>query len=287
MRHSMNVSFLNLSTDETPAFLHEAQISCVVTGSDDWRWVGYCIVEAYFDTVDKGKETVLAYHDDSLNSCEQPDPFTYGVTNINDSSSNPRQYFLTAFRCRLIQVKREWQRVLDKLDQGIRRYEQVGFPFSWRSSSHQNKSGQFVLAIAGVAFTWSLVLRSLGLSDVKQTGTHGLPSLKQNAPMEKAEAQDISTQESYKWVINVRMLSEKISQSLSETVDACDKFRQTHATYFQDLSVKDGCRDRSLYAIQTTIFELEYLKGRLKSISMRCDGFQQHVSLVQYCIMNV
>jgi hypothetical protein len=126
LRHSQDVSFLTLGTDETPGFLHEAQISCAVAGSDDWRWVAYCFVEAYFDPVDEGRETALEYHDDSLHEMGmQPDPFTYGVTKMDDSSPNPREYFLTAFRYRLTQVKREWQRVVDKLDQSVRRHEQV------------------------------------------------------------------------------------------------------------------------------------------------------------------
>jgi hypothetical protein len=125
-RHSQDVSFLTLGTDETPGFLHEAQISSAVAGSDDWRWVAYCFIEAYFDQVDKGKETALEHHNDSLHEMGmQPDPFTYGVTKMDDSSSNPREYFLTAFRYRLNQVKREWQQVVDKLDQSIRRHEQV------------------------------------------------------------------------------------------------------------------------------------------------------------------
>jgi hypothetical protein len=126
LRHSQDVSFLTLGTDETPGFLHEAQISCVVAGSDDWRWVAYCFVEAYFDVVDKGKETALEYHDDSLHEMGMnSDPFTYGATLMDDSSQNPREYFLTAFRHRLTQVKREWQQVVGKLDQSIRRHEQV------------------------------------------------------------------------------------------------------------------------------------------------------------------
>jgi hypothetical protein len=130
LRHSQDVSFLTLGTDETPGFLHEAQISCVVAGSDDWRWVAYCFVEAYFDLVDDGKETALEYHGDSLLEMGmKSDPFTYGATNMEDSSQNPREYFLMAFRHRLTQVKREWQRVVDQLDQSIRRHEQVRSPF--------------------------------------------------------------------------------------------------------------------------------------------------------------
>jgi len=126
LRHSQDVSFLTLGTDGTPGFLHEAQISCTVAGSDDWRWVAYCFAEAYFDLVDKGKETALEYHEDSLHEIGmQSDPFTYGTTSTDHSSQNPREYFLRTFRHRLTQVQREWQGVVDKLGESIRRHGQV------------------------------------------------------------------------------------------------------------------------------------------------------------------
>ena len=114
-----------------------------------------------------------------------------------------------------------------------------------------------------------------------QTHNDELPSLKKDSPTQKAEAQDLSVQKSYKWVIEARKLSRKLSQNLSETVDACDKFFQRYAVNFQDLS-GDGRRSlSSLSAIQTTFYELESLKNRLESMAMRCDDFKQNVSPVR------
>jgi hypothetical protein len=138
LRHSRDVSFLNWKTCGSPGFLYEAQISCVVAGSDEWRWVAYCFVDTYFDAVEEVdaveeadaveevRETVLSYHEDSLvPEGMRADPFTYGVTNADNPIQNPREYFLMVFRIRIDQVKREWQRVVEKVYQSIREYEQV------------------------------------------------------------------------------------------------------------------------------------------------------------------
>jgi predicted GTPase len=113
-----------------------------------------------------------------------------------------------------------------------------------------------------------------------QTDNDELPSLKEDPPTPKAEAQDISVRKSYKWVIEARKLSRKLSQNLSETVNACDKFCRRYEVNFQDLSA-DGRRVRSSFsAIQTTFYELESLKNKLVSMAMRCDDFKQNVSPV-------
>jgi hypothetical protein len=121
---------------------------------------------------------------------------------------------------------------------------------------------------------------ALPFSDMDQTHNGELPSLKEDSPTQKAEAQDISVQKSYKWVIEARKLSRELSQNLSETVNACDKFCHRYAVDFQDLSA-DGRRVRSSFsAIQTTFYDLELLKNRLESMAMRCDDFKQNVSPV-------
>ena len=126
LRHSRDVSFLNWKTCESSGFLYEAQISCVVAGSDEWRWVGYCFVDTYFDAVGEGKETVPSYHKDSLgDEGMRADPFTYGIADADKPIRNPREYFLMVFRIRINQVKREWQQVVEKVSQSIREYEQV------------------------------------------------------------------------------------------------------------------------------------------------------------------
>ena len=126
LRQSQDVSFLNWKSSGSPGFLYEAQISFVVAGSDEWRWVAYCFVDTYFDTAEEAKETVLSYHEDSLVAeGMRADPLTFGVANADDPIQNPKKYFLRVFQIRINQVKREWQNVVAKVQQSIREYVQV------------------------------------------------------------------------------------------------------------------------------------------------------------------
>jgi hypothetical protein len=74
------------------------------------------------------------------------------------------------------------------------------------------------------------------------------------------------------------MLSRQLSQDLSKTVDACERFCHKHALYFRNLSESaDG--HGPLPAIQITFDELELLKKTLESLAERCDYFAREVSL--------
>ena len=126
LRQSHDVSFLSWKSCGSPGFLYEAQISCVVAGSDEWRWVAYCFVDTYFDAAEEAKESVLSYHEDSLaDEGMRADPFTFGITNADNPIQKPKEYFLMVFRIRIDQVKREWQQVVAKVQQSIREYVQV------------------------------------------------------------------------------------------------------------------------------------------------------------------
>ncbi|KAK5275605.1 hypothetical protein LTR40_012775, partial [Exophiala xenobiotica] len=101
------------STTEPSDSLYEAQISCVITGADKWRWVAYCFVDVYHEA--EGKETVSQYYEDSMGgNGSRTDPLTL----------DPREYFLKVYQIRLNQVKREWRRVVERLRQVVRAYEE-------------------------------------------------------------------------------------------------------------------------------------------------------------------
>jgi hypothetical protein len=126
LRQSQDVSFLNWQGSGSPGFLYEAQISCVVAGVDEWRWVAYCFVDTYFDATEEARETVLSYHEDSLVAeGMRADPLTFGVTKADDPIQEPRKYFLMVCQIRINQAKREWQQVVAKVQQSIREYVQV------------------------------------------------------------------------------------------------------------------------------------------------------------------
>jgi len=125
------LSFLTPSTSESSDYLYEAQISCVITGPDKWRWVAYCFVDAYYDDV--GKETVSQYNEESLGEEGlRVDPLTLGRFDADNPMHNPREYFLTVFRIRLNQARREWQQVVENLSQRVRAYEKVCWHLLYR-----------------------------------------------------------------------------------------------------------------------------------------------------------
>jgi hypothetical protein len=144
LRQSRDVSFLNWERSWSSDFLYEAQISCLVTGSDESRWVAYCFVDTYFDAADEAKETVEAYHEDSLmDGGMHVDPLTFGVIAAEKAISTPREYFLSVFQIRIAQVKREWEQVVAKVRQSIREYLQVSslsLSFHGGDSSNVNPS---------------------------------------------------------------------------------------------------------------------------------------------------
>ncbi len=130
LRQSIDVTFLNSKSSGYSSFLYEAQISCVISGSDESRWVGYCFVDTYFEA-EEVKETVQSYHEDSLaDEGMLTDPFTLGERNANDPIQKPREYFLEVFRVRIDQVKCEWEQVVAKVQESIRKYIPVRYFFS-------------------------------------------------------------------------------------------------------------------------------------------------------------
>ncbi|KIX10230.1 uncharacterized protein Z518_01311 [Rhinocladiella mackenziei CBS 650.93] len=126
MRELHDVSFLNCKSDALHSFIYEAQISCVVAGSDVWRWVAYCFVDSYFDGNDDAQETVMAYYEDSqIDGGVLMDPCTVGSSPLCANIEDPWEWFLLVFRCRLDQIRSEWRQVVWKVRQSIRDYEKV------------------------------------------------------------------------------------------------------------------------------------------------------------------
>jgi hypothetical protein len=127
LRKTQNVSFLNWKNSERYGFLHEAQISCSVSGRHQDRcWLSFCFVDSYFDADEEERESVLSYHEESLGEHGTlMDPLTKGCSSEGQPIERPREYFLVVLLTRLRQVQREWQQVVAKVEQSIREYEEV------------------------------------------------------------------------------------------------------------------------------------------------------------------
>ena len=126
IRRSIDVSFLNLKSGDMSQYLCQAQISCTISGVDEWRWVAYCFVDTYFDGEDEARESLLEYHDNAESEYGMnADPLTYGNVDADHPIWDPRAYFLTVLRYRTLQVRREWERVVTNIEKSFRVYQKV------------------------------------------------------------------------------------------------------------------------------------------------------------------
>ena len=118
-RRWTDLSFLKIDTsdsqDKEPKEvwgIHEAQASCVVTGSDDWRWVGYGFVDTEID----GFLADLSEDDLSF------DQIAAGELEANIPIWRPRDYWLKVFEIRIEQVRKEWEYLIHKVELSVNQY---------------------------------------------------------------------------------------------------------------------------------------------------------------------
>jgi hypothetical protein len=118
-RRWTDMSFLKIDTSESQDRkskevwgIHEVQTTCVVAGSDDWRWVGYGFVDAEID----GSLTDLSEDDLSF------DRIAAGELEANIPIWRPRDYWLKLFEIRVEQVRKEWEYLIHKLELSVNQY---------------------------------------------------------------------------------------------------------------------------------------------------------------------
>jgi hypothetical protein len=118
-RHWTDLSFLGLDKfDLQPQepnevwAIQEAQISCVVAGSDHWRWVGYGFVDAEIDGIlaESSDEDLLR------------DQIAAGELEANLPIWRPREYWIRVFEIRSDYVRNQWDYLIHKLELGINQY---------------------------------------------------------------------------------------------------------------------------------------------------------------------
>lgn len=88
--------------------IHEAQISVLVAGIDEWYWTVHCCVNNYFGS----KEMIQYYVEKKLDG-----PIGEGGRSKDFPVWNPREYFLMALSRRIRQVTWEWSSVVLTLEE--------------------------------------------------------------------------------------------------------------------------------------------------------------------------
>ncbi|KAH8745762.1 hypothetical protein BGZ57DRAFT_836771 [Hyaloscypha finlandica] len=92
--------------------IQETQISCVVTGTDDWRWTGYGFVDAEVDGL-------------LVDACEENmrfDQIASGIIEANSPIWSPRDYWIKVLEFRIIRITREYENLLHKLNLAFDHY---------------------------------------------------------------------------------------------------------------------------------------------------------------------
>ena len=122
----MNLSFLQTESSTSKGnkiySIHRAQISLVITGYNDRRWVAYAFQNNTFDIEDFDDETYRCYEG------FQEDPIaSNGQVDANNPIWNPREYFALIFEYKLAGVLTEWEDLVRLLERSIQEY--VRSPF--------------------------------------------------------------------------------------------------------------------------------------------------------------
>lgn len=92
--------------------IQEAQISCIVAGSDHWRWVGYGFVDSEVDGV------LAEPYDTNL----LQDQIAAGEIEVSFPIWTPRDYWIRVFELRIGYVRGQWEYLIYKLELGINQY---------------------------------------------------------------------------------------------------------------------------------------------------------------------
>ncbi|PVH84094.1 hypothetical protein DL98DRAFT_652134 [Cadophora sp. DSE1049] len=115
LRRSEEVIHLSLDHQHTTAerdYIHEAQVSIMVIGVDDWFWTAYCFADVYFKSEEHTEQVGVMHRNNA-------DPHSCGKYFLDRPVWNPRHYFLRSLSCRMEQVKQEWNNTIFQLFEDI------------------------------------------------------------------------------------------------------------------------------------------------------------------------
>jgi hypothetical protein len=117
-RQWTDLSFLRIqppkSQDQREYGMHEAQISVVICGSDNWRWAGYAFIDTSFESEDLG-DGIFSYED------VHEDPIASNSELHADLPIwDPREYFLTILEIRVTQVRKELEYLVRAVERSVK-----------------------------------------------------------------------------------------------------------------------------------------------------------------------
>ena len=100
------------SNDVDELFYYDAQISFLITGTNESQWTAYCIVDTYMGS-EQNTEAYFQQHLDGPSG---------GAIDESQPCWNPREYFLLVLSQRIRQTTREWANVISALMERLDAY---------------------------------------------------------------------------------------------------------------------------------------------------------------------
>lgn len=106
--------------------IYQTQLSFLVSGIDNWSWVGYCFVDTYHDG-SGSDDAVHNYPSPDTSPDDFPlDPASGGNFPASPPFWSPRVYFLQILQHRLGMVKDEWSNVVSMIQLKTQSYVSLG-----------------------------------------------------------------------------------------------------------------------------------------------------------------
>ncbi|KAH8692863.1 hypothetical protein BGW36DRAFT_385370 [Talaromyces proteolyticus] len=128
LRRSKKLNFF-LPSNMAPAasetsndYLYEIQLSCLVTGRDDFRWTAYLFTDTFFkdlaqeDDIDEEEERGAEF-------CT--DPLTAGKHGANEPFWKPREYFIRVLHSWMEPLVAEWVTIAYYAEQRVAEYQEI------------------------------------------------------------------------------------------------------------------------------------------------------------------
>jgi hypothetical protein len=104
---------------EEGAYFHEAQISLLVFGPDEYFWTANCFVDTYFQS----EESIEQY------KSRGDDAPTGGAQPVNLPYWDPREYVLTVLARRIEHVTMEWRNIIAEVKRELKVYVSTRFTY--------------------------------------------------------------------------------------------------------------------------------------------------------------
>ncbi|KAF2496106.1 hypothetical protein BU16DRAFT_526627 [Lophium mytilinum] len=117
LRESVELPLRSWSLNKEKVFYHEAQISGLIIGPDEWVWTTYLFLDTFFRSEDRLKDYL-----ENCNLGEGFDPPLGGISKMDNPHFNPRQYFLAILDRRIMQASVEWTVLIETFDERMVAY---------------------------------------------------------------------------------------------------------------------------------------------------------------------